>query len=164
MSWEPFSETGIVFDIIGLSGRTPCVNERLISLMSGSLITLRIVWRIWVGMLLGPVALLFSMLQIIASTSISSARIKTKEFSKGDCRKSLKDLLPSYFLSSRIVLAIVEKYELKFSTISLETVIILSFFTRQLWIEQYFDLILMISFMPWHTFLRLILLSWKKLI
>ena len=54
-----------------------------------------------------------------------------------NCRKSLKDLFPPHFLSSRIVLALIEKYEMKFSAISLETVIVLFFSTRHFETEQF---------------------------
>ena len=107
----------------------------------------------FVGILFGPVALFFFMLQMIAIISSSTVESKTREFWSGSCKKSLKDLLPSYFLSLSIELAIVEKLELKFSAMSFEFVVVLSLLAKHLGDEQFFDLRFIISLIPCHTFL-----------
>ena len=110
---DPVLYTGIVFEILRLFGWIPEVNDRLTILSRGLAMMSRVDWRICMCILKGPEDFGLS-LKIMVVSSASSTGSKAKEFWIGSGKKSLKDLLPSYFLSFRIELAIVEKQELKF--------------------------------------------------
>ena len=106
-------KTGIVLATFKRSGCCPVESEILKIMESGEQISSFNKWRILVGMLFGPDALLTLSDAMIDFISSSLHSLNTTELQSGLVRYSVKDFVPVNFLLFRISSAMVEKYQMR---------------------------------------------------